>query len=82
LTGLVNHLISRLDAVTNLADDLTGQQELPRALSDIAIFKGAMDGLVTKMRQAPPTPTSIPNDDQVNGVIEELKQSIENGSQS
>jgi len=77
---LLNHLISLLDPVADIADNLASLQDLPRALSDVAIFKGAIEGLMDKMQALPPAPPPQIEIESVNSLkskVSELRQSME-----
>jgi len=82
---LLNHLISLLDPVADIADNLASLQDLPRALSDVAIFKGAIEGLMDKMQALPPAPPPQIEIESVNSLkakVSELRQSMESQDRS
>lgn len=72
LSELLKHLITLLGPIHDIADSLDSIRDLPRALSDVAIFKGVMDGLMTKLHDQPTAPARQHNA----GSIENLKQYV------
>ena len=82
----MNHLISKLDPISNFSEILESLKELPSAVRDVAIFKQGVDGLITTMNQRPQLPSASITSLDVESVsslkqsFDELRQSVTRGT--
>lgn len=91
LTELMSHLVDQLGSIGSIASTLHGLRDLPQALSDISVFRVALDTLTDRSNRliAPPAPlhpratatnatvtNTSPLPDEVMPILEQLKTGL------